>query len=127
MGTFDNMITFDFADAEVDLDASTGDAYAWQPTRGYLVVGATVVYSEATDAAIATKGVVALKYTASGGSAVEKEVSKDIGEEEDMSITQFTCRDGDTVTFNHKTQQTSMEAGKVKMRLHMYAIPDGTI
>lgn len=131
MSTFNRYFTYDFEGTEVDLDASTGDSYTWLPERPMIVLGATVHYSEATDAAIATPGVVSLDHTPSGGSRTEKgtytaEVSKAIGTEENMSITQFKVRDGDTVILEHKTQQTSMEAGKVKLILHCLSVPDAT-
>lgn len=132
MCTRNRMVTFDFEGAEVDLDASTGDAYTWKPEAAYIISKAVVIYSEATDAAIATPGVVSLDHTPSGGSRAEKgsytaEVSKAIGEEVEMSITPFEVGVGDSIIFEHKTQQTSTEAGKVKMRLFMYAIPDGSL
>lgn len=133
MPTFDKFFEYDFEDTVIDLDASAADAYTWRPEKSYLITAAIIEYAEATDAAIATPGVVSIDHTPSGGSRTEKgtytaQVSKAIGEVERMTnLTQFQAKSGDLVILEHKTQQTSTEAGTVRVRIQGYVIPDGEV
>lgn len=123
---------FDFNGTTITLDASAADAYTWKPAMPMTVLGAKVVYTEATDAAIATPGVVSIDHTPSGGSRTEKgtytaEVSHAVGEEEEFdSFTQFKVKDGDSVILEHKTQQGDAEDGAVKVIIYYDSVPEGS-
>lgn len=131
MSTFNRWEEFDFNGTTITLDASAADAYTWKPVNPCIVLGAKVTYTEATDAAIATPGVVSIDHTPSGGSRTEKglytaQVSKAIGEEEEFSsFTQFKVKDGDSVILEHKTQQGDAEDGAVIVTVYYYSVPDG--
>lgn len=124
--------------SEITLEATAGDIYTWIPDRPWMITAASVIYSEATDAAQAQAGIVSLDHDPAGAVARSEkatytsEVSKAIGTEAKMldgngKPPQFQVDAGDSVIFELKTEMTATEAGKVRLILYGYQIPDGEI
>lgn len=125
--------------SEITLEATAGDIYTWIPDRNWLVTGASVLYSVATDAAQVTKAVVAVDHDPAGSVArteegrYTSEVSKAIGTEESMSVIttgvapQFLVAAGDKVIFELVTELTAGEVGKVRLILYAKPVADGVI
>lgn len=136
---FNNKVQYDIIGwAEVDLDAAVADKFTWTVNHPILIHQVGFIYTEATDAAIVTKGVVSLDVTPSGGSRTEKatytaEVSKSIGYEGKLTDSNGSANlgilvdAGDTVIFEHKIQQTSLEAGKGVFVVYYELVPDGSV
>jgi len=122
---------------EETLEATARDTFSWILTHPIVVTGCDFVYSEATDAAIATKAVVTLDHLPSGGSRVEKasytsEVSKPVGSTGKLlttatTFTPFQVAIGDEIFFELQTAQTATEAGKGYFVLYYDMLPDGEI
>ncbi len=118
---------------ETDLDAAVADTWEWAPLYPIMVHKCTFIYSEATDAAIATPGVVSLDHTPSGAARVEKatytaEVSQSIGTEKELTtLVPFAVATGDKLHFEHKTQQTATEVGQGYFMLYYEPITDHNI
>jgi len=125
---FNSKSQFIVIEPEIDLDDPVGDPFTLKSRHPMVIHSVEFVYTEATDGAIATKGVVSFDVTPSGGARAEKatytaEISKAIG---------FTARllgagskfdpvdiaNGDTLHFELKTQQTAGEAGMGKFLLY---------
>ena len=121
-----------------DFDATASDLFVMVMPHGIHIQDVQIVYSEATDAAIAALGVFAIDYlsTVSGASRVEKgsytaELSKAIGFAGQLlsssNPVNFLAEQGSTIYFQHVTAQTSGEAGAGRYILYGFQWPDAVV
>lgn len=113
---------------EIDLDDPAADTFTLKTRHPMVVHSVEFVYTEATDSAIATPGVVSVDRKIGSGSRTEyatytAEVSKAIGDVGKLldANSEFPPMDlaaGDTLYLEHKTQQTAGEAGRGKFLVY---------
>lgn len=136
---FNDKVKFEILDAfGVDLDAAPGDKFTWTILHPMLIHRVEVIYTEATPASLTTPGAVALDHTPSGGLRAEKatytaETSKAVGSvgvlkdaNGNENISLFVAK-GDTIHFEHTTQQDSLTTGAVIFIVFYELIPDATV
>lgn len=119
-----------------NFDDSAADVFVMVMPHGIHIQDIQMVYTEATDAAVAALGIFSIDYKAVGGSRVEKglytaELSKAVGFTapflDGTDRVNFLAEQGSTIYFEIKTTQTSGEAGSGRYVLYGFQWPDAVV